>query len=174
MTEQEFNEALSLNRRPLLAYVYSCCQNLSLAEDIVQETLMTAHRKRESYEEQASFRGWLFAIARFVWLRHCEKKGIHARAMQYLHDHAETLFTPELYEEEDWKAEKRALQDCVSKLNAEDRSLIDSHFVTGQKYAQIAKQLNRSLSWVKVRMYRVRELLRRCVQTQISAKEKLA
>jgi DNA-directed RNA polymerase specialized sigma24 family protein len=78
---------------------------------------------------------------------------------------AETLFTSDLYEEDQWQAEKVALKGCVQKLSSIDRSIIESHFVKCWKYAQIAETVNKTLSWVKVRMHRLRESLRNCVRT---------
>ena len=160
----DFEEAVESHRRAVLAYAYTCCRDMTLAEDIVQEACLTAYRKRDSYRPEADFGSWLISIARFIWLRECEKRGIRARAMTYIEENASELFTPELYEEEVWQSEKAALKECLKKLSVEDRKIIESHFVSCWKYEKIADQLHKTLTWVKVRMYRLRKALRKCIQ----------
>ncbi|MDX1680656.1 MAG: RNA polymerase sigma factor [Akkermansiaceae bacterium] len=167
----EFEHAIQTHRRSVLAYAYTCCKDMALAEDIVQEACLTAHQKRDSYRPDASFSSWLISIARFIWLRECEKRGIRARAMNYIEKNAETLFTPELYEEEQWQHEKAALRTCLKKLPAEDRRIIEDHFVKCRKYAAIAESISRTLTWVKVRMYRLREALRNCIREKLNTRE---
>ncbi len=92
MEHDQFEKAIEEHRRSILAYAYTCSRDMSFAEDIVQETCVTAFKKRDSYNPESKFSSWLISIARFVWLRECEKRGIRARAMNYLHEHAETIF----------------------------------------------------------------------------------
>ena len=163
----EFEQAIKTHRRAVLAYAYTCCRDMALAEDIVQEACLTALKKRDSYRPDASFSSWLISMARFIWLRECEKRGIRARALNYIEENAESLFTPELYEEEQWQSEKAALKSCIQKLPPEDRRIIEDHFVKCRKYDTIAKSISRSLTWVKVRMYRLREALRNCIREKL-------
>lgn len=164
----EFEKAIEENRRAVLAYAYTCSRDMDLAEDIVQETCLTALRKKDSYMPDANFTSWLISIARFIWFREREKRGIRDRAMKYLEDNAEELFTKDLYEEQKWQSEKKALTECMKKLPLSDRKIIDSHFIHLMKYEDIAKQMQRTLTWVKVRMHRLREALRKCIHGSLS------
>ncbi len=42
-------------------------------DDLVQETLMSLHRKRASYDPARPFLPWLAAIARYRWIDHLRK-----------------------------------------------------------------------------------------------------
>lgn len=171
MEQAQLEEAIKTHRRAVLAYIYTCSKDMATAEDVVQEACLTAFKKRDTYQPDASFGSWLTSIARFIWLRECEKRGVRARAMPYLEENATTLFNPELYEEKQWQSEKEALKICLKKLPAEDHKIIEDHFVKSHKYAQIAESTSRTLAWVKVRMYRLRETLRNCIRTTIKAHE---
>lgn len=42
-------------------------------DDVVQETLMSVHRKRASYDPQRPFLPWLAAISRYRWVDHLRR-----------------------------------------------------------------------------------------------------
>ena len=58
MNESEFETLCSQHRRAILAYAYTCSRDMHLAEDIVQETLLVAHKKRDQYFPEADFGAW--------------------------------------------------------------------------------------------------------------------
>lgn len=157
------------HRQSVLAYAYTCSGDLHLADDITQEALLIALRKREHYFPDADFGAWLIAIARNVWFRERERRQISDRANRYLHDHASELFEQPTYEPIACERERSALRSCLGKLGEHDRSLILAHFSDGLKYQQIADRLSRTLSWVKVRMFRLRAALQTCVNQTLGA-----
>lgn len=61
--ERAFRELTDPHRRVLIAHCYRMLGSLSDAEDMVQETLLRAWRRIETFEGRASFRGWLYKIA---------------------------------------------------------------------------------------------------------------
>lgn len=167
LDEAGFAAACESRRPGLFAYALTCCRDPHLAEDIVQETLLIAIRKRESYVAEADFGLWLVSIARNVWFREREKAGTRRRR-----------FVPQPVEElaieladvpaETWDRETAALRRCVAKLGDEDRTLLQRHFTDGEGYEAVAAALSRTLAWVKVRMHRLRKALLTCVQRQLA------
>lgn len=63
MDETEFTEAAERYRRELQIHCYRMLGSIEDAEDLVQETLMRAWRRRESFEGRARVRTWLYQIA---------------------------------------------------------------------------------------------------------------
>ncbi len=61
--EREFSLLTEPYRRELTLHCYRLLGSLQEAEDLVQETLLRAWRRLETFEGRASFRAWLYRIA---------------------------------------------------------------------------------------------------------------
>lgn len=164
MNVADFERLCTEHRRAILSYAYSCCRDLQLAEDIVQDTLTIAFEKKDQYFPEANFGGWLLSIARNVWFRERQRRSLSSRAGAFIDEHAAYLFEEGVYSTAAWEEESEALAGCVGKLSRTDQGLIEAHFTRNLKYADIARLLNRTLAWVKVRMHRARITLLACVQ----------
>jgi RNA polymerase sigma-70 factor (ECF subfamily) len=60
---QQFGELTEPYRRELQVHCYRILGSLHEAEDMVQETMLKAWKRLETYEGRASFRAWLYKIA---------------------------------------------------------------------------------------------------------------
>jgi RNA polymerase sigma-70 factor (ECF subfamily) len=59
----EFSALTEAYRRELQVHCYRILGSLHEAEDMVQETLLKAWKRLDTYEGRASFRAWLYKIA---------------------------------------------------------------------------------------------------------------
>jgi len=171
MRRDEFEELCAKHRRSTLGYLFTCCRDLGLAEDLVQETMLIAFEKRESYFPEADFGAWLISIARNLWLRERSKRKLTVSLSETVENNASILFARELYGEDAWDDHRAALATCLRKLSDSNRKLLDLHFNDGQTYERIARVAGLTVSWVKVRMHRVRKALQECVRGVLRAQE---
>lgn len=77
----DFDGALQRERPRLLAHCYRMLGALAEAEDAVQETLLRAHRSRDSFEGRSSLGTWLHRIATRVCLDALDERSRRVLAM---------------------------------------------------------------------------------------------
>ena len=172
MDEQEFSDECEKRRRSLMAYAYTCCHSVHLAEDIVQDALLIAFTKRDSYQADSDFGAWLIAITRNVWFKERDKRRIRDKHTPFIQKHATQIFNNANFNDNKWEEEETALENCLQKLSDIDQDLISCHFQHGEKYQDMASKLGKTLSWVKVRMHRSRKALLECVQRSVDLAQK--
>jgi RNA polymerase sigma-70 factor, ECF subfamily len=61
--QEQFTQLAEPYRRALRVYCYRLLGSLQDAEDVVQETMLRAWRRLETFEGRATFRAWLYKIA---------------------------------------------------------------------------------------------------------------
>ncbi len=67
-SEEAFEELHGRYQRRLLDFFYGLSRNSHAANDLCQETFLRVWRVRKRYKATGSFPGYLFAIARMIWL----------------------------------------------------------------------------------------------------------
>ncbi|HEV8354968.1 MAG TPA: sigma-70 family RNA polymerase sigma factor [bacterium] len=68
MTHDEFTATVEGHRREIQLHCYRMLGSLVDAEDLTQETLLRAWRRRETYAGRGSIRAWLYKIATHICL----------------------------------------------------------------------------------------------------------
>jgi RNA polymerase sigma-70 factor (ECF subfamily) len=137
-----------------LAYRYA--RNPSEAEDIAQDALLRAWRRRSTLRDNASRNQWLATIVRNEAFRQ------RARVRP---DPIATIETFEGAEDERVVAtvERADLHAALKHLNANDRKLLQLRYDEDLTHTAIARRLGIPEGTVKVRLHRVRKKLRRTI-----------
>ncbi len=140
-----------------LAYRYS--SNPSEAEDIAQEALLRAWRRRSTLREADRRNQWLATIVRNEAFRQ------HARIRP---DPTSVIETYEGVEDPQVVAtvERADLHAALSALNDRDRQLLELRYTEDLTQQAIARRLGIPEGTVKVRLHRARDKLRRAFVPQ--------
>ena len=138
--------------------------HLDDAEDLAQETFVTAYEKLEKYEIGTNFRAWLMSIAQFLLNNHWRKYGNRATVMEkFRHDIAESIQTELKVAHEDVDESRiPMLLDCISKLPDNLRKVIRSG-LDGEKISILAQELNLKANAVYQLRHRAHVALRKCM-----------
>jgi RNA polymerase sigma-70 factor, ECF subfamily len=141
-------------QRFCLRIAYRYANNPSEAEDIAQDALLRAWRRRSTLRDDARRNDWLAAIVRNEAFRQ------HARLRP---DPVATIESSEGVEDEGIVAavERAELQAALSRLSERDRKLIQLRYDEDLTQEAIARRLGVPDGTVKVRLHRVRHRLRK-------------
>ena len=132
----------------------------------MQETNLVLWEKRQSFELGTNFLGWAFAIARNKALSHLKKLRRDQRPV------LDPELTAELAVEFEQEAQSEhmgawfdALEQCLSRLTASQRKLVDFRYHSGRSLAEFPG--GSSVGALRARLHRIRASLRNCVQSAL-------
>src|SRR5437899_7963558 len=141
-------------RPDLLRFAHWLARDRSVAEDVVQETLLRAWRSRDALKDPAAARAWLFTIVRREHARLYERKRLE---LVCLDDGIERECLAVGQGPDD---ELQTLRGAILKLPLQYREPLIMQVLGGFSTTEIAQELNLSLTAVLTRLFRARNKLR--------------
>lgn len=167
----EFADLLTAQQRSLFAYIFAIVHNLRDTEDVYQETAITLWQKFGDYKAGTNFAAWAQATARFKardFLR-SKRRGRVCFDDRLLTQLSDTLAAIETATHlETAEAYHRALNDCMSRLNAIDQQLVALCYSATCTLKEVAQQEGRSLQSVCNSLKRIRSTLFECIEQTIN------
>ena len=121
-------------------------------EDVVQETLLTVHLKRQTWDETRPLEPWLKAIARNKLVDHLRRKGYRKNVP--IDDFAETLAAPE-----DPATDLGPREDLLAPLKDRDREIVEAISIEGHSARDVGNRLGMSEGAVRVALHRALKAL---------------
>lgn len=156
-------------------------KNASLAEDMVQETLMSAIAARGRYQAMASVRTWLTTILRNKIIDHWRIQGREVAATDLMSGMDEDASVDDFFDHSGrWAEMPNAFPDpdaaleskqfwqifehCISRLKPQQAEVFLAREVHGMANDEISQSYSISLSNVFVLMHRARVSLGKCLE----------
>jgi RNA polymerase sigma-70 factor (ECF subfamily) len=147
--------ALCQSLRPdLLRFAVWLSRDRTIAEDVVQETLLRAWKAQDSLQDEKAAKPWLLTIIRREYARTFERKRLPTVDLDSLVASEE----PSLGTADEQNLEELRL--AIFKLPDEYREPLVLQVLMGFTTAEIAEQLNLSTAAVLTRLFRARRQLR--------------
>lgn len=141
----------------LRRYARSLCGTAEEGDDLVQDTLERAWRKRHQWRREGSVRGWLFRILYRLFLnsRRGRKPSPEEIDEQTLADPAHGAVTPQ-------EAQLMAgdMSRALATLPDEQRAAVVLIALEGSSYDEAAAMLDIPIGTLRSRLFRGRETLR--------------
>ena len=129
-------------------FILNKVKDISISEDLVQETFLKVHTKLDTLKDENKLKPWVFSIARntvFDYFKSTNKsvdlKDFHTEAEEEIFKHTE----------------KDCLLSHILNLNEKYRKPLFLSDVKGIKQQDIANQLNVPLPTIKSRIQRARK-----------------
>ena len=147
--------------RALRAYARSLCGAAGDAEDLVQDTLLRAIEKADSYQPGTNMRAWLFTIMRNKFNTDVKKS---ARERTGSSDGAPRR--PSVPPAQEWHLRQRELCAALEAMPVHYRETIILVAVIGESYLDAAQILECDIGTIKSRVNRARHILRRALEPE--------
>jgi len=163
-------------RAPILRYVLSICHDHAMAEDLVQETFLKAHKSRDSLTDESRALSWLYRIATNVCHDRYRRDGAwgkpRSRDVETLdgaeQDNLVMADEPRLDKALEQEEMSSCVQSYLAALPDSYRAVILFHDAEGMTNQEIATMLGVSLAAAKIRLHRAREKLREALSRACS------
>ena len=145
-------------RRPLIAavpnlraFAISLCGDVDRADDLVQETLVKAWNKMDSFEEGTNFKAWLFTILRNTYFSECRK--LRREVKDSEGEYAARL---SMHAEQHGHMDMMDFQVALAKLSDDQREALILIGAEGFSYEEVAAICGCAIGTIKSRVNRAR------------------
>lgn len=164
-----FETLVAPYHKRIFNFLFTMCQNKEAAEDMQQEALINAFSKIKDFRGEAKFSTWVFQIA----TNHCRmlKRKNNRAILDSLDEPLADGDIPEvsdnysLAEEYENKELRESIDNALSKIPEIYRAVIILKDIEGFSIAETAEMLKISVSNVKVRILRAREMLKKLIKS---------
>jgi RNA polymerase sigma-70 factor (ECF subfamily) len=138
-------------------FVLRLVKNETRAEDPISEVFLDVWRQAAKFEARSAVSTWLLAIARFKALSSLRKRGEEELDEEALAAIEDTGDNPEVAIQKKDKGE--ILRQCLGKLSAEHREIIDLVYYHEKGIEEVAEIVGIPENTVKTRMFYARKRL---------------
>jgi RNA polymerase sigma-70 factor (ECF subfamily) len=156
MTAFEFNTRVIDLNEFIKGFALKYTRDVTLAEDLAQETILKALLNREKFRTNTNLKGWLKVILKNTFINAYRKK---SNQMISYNSEDYKVMTGEADEyTPDNKLMTKYIQNLISNLD-DDLSKPFMMHVDGFKYHEIAEEMELPLGTVKSRIHQTRKIL---------------
>ena len=138
------------------------------AEEIFQDTCLILWKKFDSYDPTGNFHAWACRIA---YLEILQLRRTSRRLQTFSEEAMALLADKALAHSTDLGRRQELLEECLEKLGAQDRELIEQRYYYRRSPKEIAGVKTRSVYSIYRSLCRVHRALLECVQNRMSREE---
>lgn len=172
---EAFSELVRLHQANVRGCIARYVLSPDLVDDLAQETFVRAYTHLPSYKGKSPFGAWLFGIARNAALHHLRDQGVRrsqeTEALEAKVDHwmAGALESDASASVDAQDRQLKALEACMGSLPGTSAEIVTEFYFNNRKAGDIARKVGRTEGAVWVALLRIRQGLRRCVESRLTA-----
>lgn len=163
--EAAFAEVFHYYTARLHLHVTSIVRSTSVTEEIIQETFLRVWLNRDQLPDIQHPRSWIFAIASNICFNHLRSQLRTEKHLRVLAGSGSDV-APEAPAITELKEIRTAIHDAVDHLSGQRRLIWQLYRDQGLKQAEIATQLNISVSTVKNTIAQSLEIIRKHMRSK--------
>jgi RNA polymerase sigma-70 factor, ECF subfamily len=166
---ERFLQLFRRNEERIFGFILKLLPNFSLAEDIMQDTMMIMWRKFDDFEEGTCFAAWGMQIARYKVME------FHQHNKKHIVVHFNDEILKELTTDDSSVGSKNrylvALHGCVNKLKDQNKEIVMLRYLKEMSSKQVSVQMGVSTNVIYKNIAKIHYLLQECVEKTLSAWE---
>ncbi|MEM8947527.1 MAG: sigma-70 family RNA polymerase sigma factor [Planctomycetota bacterium] len=169
-SQKLFETLVRENEGMLTSYLHAFVRDSGTVDDLFQETLITAWRRFDDFDQSQPLGPWLRGIA-FNLTRNAARK----RARDFLvvgDDVAEivegAIAQVETLPGDTWRDRLKALKQCVDNLPERSQRLIEERYEAGESAETISVRTGLQPATIRKRLQRLRQTLAECIESRVA------
>ncbi len=163
-----FADLVRLHQASVRAFLGRFVRSRDVADDLAQETFLSAFRTLDSYRGESPLRHWLLGIARHRGLEHLRAEA--GRRSRPLEGTILETLVRRLEEADDPAAQEErviALKSCIGSLAPASREMVREFYYRDHSAGEIARATGRKEGSVWMALVRIRQALRACLHLKL-------
>jgi RNA polymerase sigma-70 factor (ECF subfamily) len=175
-SKEAFSLLIRQHHSRIRAFLGRYLRRPDVVDDVAQDAFLDAYRKIPDYRGEAPVRYWLLGIARMCLLRFLrdEERRRH-QGIRSLDTVTANLMLRALTQEgeelTDHERQVEALEGCLRTLPEHSSKLVARFYGKGSTAVAIARQEGKKESAVWMTLLRIRQVLRRCIESRLKTAE---
>jgi len=165
-----FEILVRLHHRRLLAYALALTERRDVAEDLVQDAFLVAHRDLAKFDPTRDFGAWVRGIVRMKyleWSRSCRVQAVDGTVLDSIEERHRTW---DRAVEEGREDALSALRGCLQGLSSHLGDAITLFYTERRPCAEIAGRLGVAEPVIRKRLQRARESLAECLKGKLDGR----
>lgn len=164
-SEDQFALLLTQSQSRIFGFLMKRLANREQATEVLQETNLVLLMKKKEFIPGTDFIAWSCTVAHFQVLAFRKRQS--RDRLVFDEGVMELLIDSEPPDRQEAMEERRAaLHQCVDRLNAQERFVLELRYGQGKSINDIAQGLCVSVNAMRIRLHRIRQLLLACVQSR--------
>lgn len=148
------------------AYLFAAIRGFHDAEDVVQQVALTVARRFDEYDPARPFVGWALWLAKSRVIDHFRKQG--RERLVFSETLLDELADALAQRQPEGSARLAAMERCLGKLPEKSRQLLSLRYDDDAPMERVASAVDSTAASVRVMLFRIRNLLAECIQTELA------
>jgi|SRR5665213_200025 len=165
-----FSELYSLHKRRVFALCMHMVRDISLAEDLTQETFLQLYRKIASFRGESAFTTWLHRMAVNTVLMHLRKRALALVSLDHLMEDIPERQVGRSFGSRDLMqagvTDRVDIDRVIENMAPGYRSVLLLHDIHGFDHKEIAGMLKCSRGNTKSQLHKARRVLRNALTVE--------
>ncbi len=163
--QEQFTQLWTQAQSTVACFVHTSIRDREQGEDLLQEIAITLLRKFADYDPSKAFLPWAMGVAKFAILG---SRRDFARSRLVFDEALLDRISKTLIEIVPAQREEEAFLDiCLAKLAPKARRMVRLRYYDSLDLREIARVLGTSEVAIRVGLLRIREQLRKCIESQL-------